>query len=132
MLPREAALAAGVRRWTTSWHPCLRSAKGLVGAGVDSVEEEGSPSALAAEASRVPGLWVNPKVRSPDGSAARRDLPCHLLRRSAQGWGYGSHIVVGALEIWQRATQSSSHASSKDPPHAEPYLVLAATYVWAG
>ena len=52
MLLRAAALGAGALRWTTSWPPCLRSGKGMVAAGVDSAEEEGSLSVLAAEATR--------------------------------------------------------------------------------
>lgn len=46
-------MVAVARRWTTSWRPCLRSAKGLAGAGAGSGAEEGSPSAPAAEASRA-------------------------------------------------------------------------------
>ena len=49
-LRRGVALGVGARRWTTSWPPCLRSARGTAAAGVDSAEEEGSLSALAAEA----------------------------------------------------------------------------------
>ena len=55
MLLREAgAMVAEELRWTTSWRPCLRSAKGVLAAGAAALAEgAGFHSALAAEAFSV-------------------------------------------------------------------------------